>query len=119
MELRERKKYDRKRYLSIRTTKRYKEQWQKRKHLQGPHFRKLRRENKLKAIEYLGGRCAHCKQIFPTCVYDFHHIDPLTKEKSIGLLLSNNWSEKIIYEIKKCLLLCANCHRILHHVRKK
>lgn len=65
------------------------------------------------AIEYLGGKCTHCQQSFPSIVYDFHHVNPSEKD----FILSEHWGDsrdKIWNELDKCILLCANCHRIEH-----
>lgn len=70
------------------------------------------RINKLKAIEYLGGQCTDCKTSYPQYVYDFHHIDPTIKDFGIARIMQ--W-ENIILELDKCVLLCANCHRIRHN----
>ena len=43
---------------------------------------------------------------------DFHHIDK-TKEKLVSILSKNN--QQLKKEIKKCIPLCANCHRHRHH----
>ena len=52
-------------------------------------------------------------------IYDFHHRDPKTKIKNIGELLQSrnslNMSKKLLEELDKCDLLCANCHRRKHH----
>jgi NAD-dependent dihydropyrimidine dehydrogenase PreA subunit len=69
------------------------------------------RKNKLKAIEYLGGHCADCKNEFPPYVYDFHHLDPTIKDSNIARIMGRKW-ENIVSELDKCILLCANCHRI-------
>jgi len=65
------------------------------------------------AIDLLGGKCNDCMQEYTYQVYDFHHLDPKTKEF--------NWDyarrvskTRMIEELKKCVLLCANCHRIRH-----
>jgi hypothetical protein len=71
-------------------------------------------EQKLKAIEYLGGKCNKCGGEFPHYVYDFHHRDPTEKEKKTSQLRYGSW-EKFKLELDKCDLLCANCHRIEHH----
>ena len=76
--------------------------------------RKLRNEKKIKAIEYLGGKCMKCGGEFQPCVFDFHHRNPAEKEHKIGTLCSRSW-ENIVKELDKCDLLCANCHRIEHH----
>lgn len=64
------------------------------------------------AIDYLGGKCMRCGGVFPRCVYDFHHRDPATKIDSISNLLGK--PKMLKEELKKCDLLCANCHRIRH-----
>lgn len=73
-----------------------------------------RRIIKEKAIEHLGGKCVDCGlENAKSCVYDFHHIDPTQKDFSI----SNNSKsfESIKPELDKCILLCANCHRLRHN----
>ena len=69
---------------------------------------------KIKAIEYLGGECQDCGGKFPEAVYDFHHLDPTEKEAGIAALTSDKGWGKILEELDKCVLLCANCHRIRH-----
>lgn len=71
------------------------------------------RSNKLKGIEYLGGKCADCGGEFPPYIYDFHHIDPSVKEHTITRIMGRNW-EGIKPELDKCVLLCAHCHRTRH-----
>jgi len=65
------------------------------------------------AINYLGGVCIDCKQPYHPAVYQFHHIDPQTKDFSWdkGRLRSLSSVKK---ELDKCVLLCANCHAIRH-----
>ncbi len=75
--------------------------------------RKKRKENKLKAIEYCGGECKHCG--YNKCIdaMDFHHLNPEEKDLNIKSLINCSWS-RIEEELKKCILLCANCHREEH-----
>lgn len=75
--------------------------------------RNKRRERWLEAIDLLGGKCSKCLQVFDPVCYDFHHPDPTNKELTIGenMLLGK---ERLFKEIKKCVLLCANCHRLTH-----
>jgi len=70
--------------------------------------------NKERAIEYLGGKCKDCGEVYIKDVYDFHHRNPKEKDFSIGNSLLYKW-EKIEPELDKCDLLCSNCHRIRHY----
>jgi hypothetical protein len=57
--------------------------------------------------------CADCGESFPAKVMDFHHVG----EKLFELSKAANWQRKISdidAEIAKCVLLCANCHRLRH-----
>ena len=62
----------------------------------------------------LASRCAVCGESEPACL-DFHHLDPATKDFTIGEASSHGASwNKVKIEIAKCLVLCANCHRKVH-----
>ena len=50
---------------------------------------------------------------------DFHHEDPTTKEGNVHRFVSNGQFARAYEEIKKCIVLCANCHRIHHHEEKQ
>jgi hypothetical protein len=55
--------------------------------------------------------CVVCGEREPVCI-DFHHIDPATKTAGVAKLLRDNRSlEMILEEIRKCIAVCANCHR--------
>ena len=58
--------------------------------------------------------CARCSQNH-IATLDFHHIDPEEKEYNVSKLVSNKMFTKAYKEIKKCIVLCANCHRIHHY----
>lgn len=69
---------------------------------------------KLEAIQYKGGKCIDCGIQSPhSCIYDFHHLDPNTKEYE-WVKLRQMSDQKIKDELDKCILLCSNCHRIRH-----
>ena len=59
--------------------------------------------------------CIDCGNSYPSCVMEFHHRDPSEKSFTIGEELGRN-RDRIIAEIAKCDLICANCHRIRTHV---
>lgn len=53
-------------------------------------------------------------------VLEFHHLDKKQKDFNISVAYYNRVGmEKIRQEIKKCVILCANCHRITHWVENK
>jgi predicted HNH restriction endonuclease len=76
--------------------------------------RENKRVRKNLAIAYLGGMCNKCKNTFHPAVYEFHHVDPATKDRDPSKMLSLKW-ERVTTELDKCILLCANCHRLTHH----
>lgn len=49
-------------------------------------------------------------------VLDFHHRDSKTKENTINHLIKSGSADKLILELKKCDVLCANCHREFHYL---
>lgn len=58
-------------------------------------------------------RCAKCG-FDNSAALDFHH-PRKDKEFSIGDSVRAGWSiARVQREIAKCVVLCANCHRILH-----
>lgn len=69
---------------------------------------------KWELIEMLGGKCQKCGYNKCHVAFDFHHKDS-NKENSISVMLKWVSKEKILKEAKKCILLCANCHRELHY----
>lgn len=77
------------------------------------HF-KIARQRTVKAalVGAMGGCCQNCKGVFEPAVYDFHHVH--AKEGDPSRLIGNASIQKIAEELEKCVLLCANCHRIEH-----
>lgn len=63
-------------------------------------------------------QCSHCGVSHPA-VMDFHHVIRDKDKKSVNLLISNGRYSAAREEIKKCIPLCANCHRILHWDEEK
>jgi len=59
-------------------------------------------------------RCVDCGENHPATL-DFHHTNPAEKERSLGDIGKYGWSRtKVLAEIAKCVVLCANCHRKRH-----
>ena len=44
----------------------------------------------------------------------FHHRDPGRKLEKIGRLISKGRYRALVEEIRKCEILCGNCHRMVH-----
>jgi transposase-like protein len=61
-----------------------------------------------KLIEEAGGKCTLCGYDKWRGALEFHHKDPKLKIRAIKVDVGIN---KLREEVKKCILLCANCHR--------
>jgi len=62
-----------------------------------------------------GLKCNRCPEDH-IATLQFHHIDPSQKDAVLARVVSNGWSKKkILKEIEKCEILCANCHAKEHH----
>ena len=49
-------------------------------------------------------------------VLEFHHLKSENKDFDIGSVFNKRYGLKgIKEEIEKCIILCANCHKILHY----
>src|SRR5574343_765703 len=59
--------------------------------------------------------CADCGNRFPPCAMDFHHTEANGKVDGIAQLVNSGSITKLMVEIEKCEIICANCHRIRHH----
>lgn len=84
-------------------------------------MRRLRQDRERRSAQYeefdaykveLG--CAECGYNTFACALDFHHRDPADKERRVT---HATWKTPTgVAELEKCVLLCANCHRVEHHV---
>jgi len=74
------------------------------------------KKNKITEIKEQSKGCIKCgeKRHY---LLDFHHKDPESKTFQISQGTSKGW-KKIEEEIKKCVLLCSNCHREFHYFEK-
>lgn len=66
------------------------------------------------ALDAFGGECGICGYRKCTQALEFHHVSPSEKDFSIGSSNIANWS-KIVVELRKCVMVCTNCHRELHY----
>lgn len=75
---------------------------------------KEQREKNKKYVNNIKKRskCSICGES-EVCCLEFHHLDPSTKVDSIMNML-NESRGTLIKEIKKCIVLCSNCHKKVH-----
>lgn len=69
---------------------------------------KLRLRNVVKALK--NKPCTDCQGWFEPCQMDFDHRDPAIKRFSISQSVHS--TKTILEEVRKCDLVCANCHRL-------
>ena len=74
-----------------------------------------RKNTKDRMVAAMGSCCQICGYNKCTSALEFHHVNPLEKERGFGELRANNtkWSS-IVEELKKCIMLCSNCHKEVH-----
>lgn len=75
---------------------------------------KRRKYIKKEAVAYKGGKCNHCHRVYPPSVFEFHHTDPSQKDFAISKSGYCRSLDAVKAELEKCIMLCANCHRIEH-----
>ncbi len=57
--------------------------------------------------------CCLCGESNPICL-DFHHVIQEEKSDWIHRLISLNSRKKLEIELRKCAVVCSNCHRKIH-----
>lgn len=77
--------------------------------------KRWRKNSKKRIIDSMGGCCQICGYNRCTYALALHHIDPNEKEIGLGAYRANprSWN-KIVEELRKCVLLCHNCHSEVH-----
>ncbi|QZE11250.1 HNH endonuclease [Streptomyces phage Forrest] len=79
------------------------------------HYERVRKSrNALKKYVYeylLSNPCVDCGEGRPQCL-DFDHIDPSAKSGDITTMMKNGNRIQLLAEIEKCVVRCANCHRV-------
>lgn len=63
----------------------------------------------------MGDKCNICGYNKSKNALAFHHVDPSKKDFSISSARASalNW-QKTVEEVKKCILVCHNCHSEIH-----
>ena len=83
------------------------------------HF-KARRKDLIKQafVALFNNQCLICNNSYDLAAYDFHHLNQEDKLDHLSIIIVNNGIKEISKEMSKCVLLCSNCHRILHNKNK-
>lgn len=63
----------------------------------------------------MGGKCQCCNYNACSSALAFHHIDPSQKDLGFGTVRATpkKW-ESVVNELRKCILVCHNCHSEIH-----
>jgi hypothetical protein len=59
-----------------------------------------------------GDKCGICGLVDHPIIYDFHHLDPNSKDMQLSARVVS-W-KKAAEEARKCVMLCSHCHRKVH-----
>ena len=65
-------------------------------------------------VKQKGGKCQLCGFDKYNGALEFHHKDPTKKDSSMSKMTRMADSAEVQRELEKCILLCANCHRMTH-----
>ena len=76
---------------------------------------KARQKRKQEIVDIMGNKCVLCGYHKNITALELHHIIKEEKEFSICSQGSFPKYDTLIPELKKCVLLCANCHREIHN----
>lgn len=77
------------------------------------HVTAWRLRTKQRLVDLKGGKCERCGYDKYNGALEFHHHDPGQKEFSLNQGNTRAWG-RLVEEVEKCSLLCANCHREVH-----
>jgi hypothetical protein len=80
------------------------------------YVKKWKHRLKEELVILAGGKCIDCEKSYPPFVMDFHHRDPEDKLFTVNAGTRNK--TKAFEEVKKCDLLCSNCHRTRTHKQR-
>ncbi len=106
-------------YIDINQQKKYQRDWYQ-KNKERLHLKQQKKRDKKRKYvnDYKKEQaCNECGKNDIRCL-DFHHLD--RKSRTISEIVRKTYSlVYLIEEMKKCIVLCSNCHRILHYEERK
>ena len=72
-----------------------------------------RKRLKERLLYVMGNKCCVCGYNKCNSALEFHHLNPDEKDFTLGANANISFA-RANEEIKKCILVCANCHREIH-----
>lgn len=79
-----------------------------------------RKRIKIRMIQAFHNKCCICEKTFIPEIYEFHHINASEKTKGLSYGVAYSWSwKRIVQELRKCIMVCANCHRLIEYGNKE
>lgn len=96
--------------------RRQKELYQKNKKVYLKRNRERRERYKRIVDEIKSAPCMDCGKLYPPWVMDLDHVRG-EKIRDVSKLNSFSTEKKLLEEIEKCDVVCANCHRQRTHDR--
>jgi hypothetical protein len=73
--------------------------------------RKRQDENYLYLGDVFGPACLDCGREYPMPIFEYHHLDPATKNGPLSIYWQ--WPRVEAY-VRGCVQLCPTCHRLRH-----
>lgn len=77
-------------------------------------------KNKRRAVIYKAKSkpCADCGLTYLPCQMQFDHTNPANKVATVNQLYQSSAISEVLKEIKKCEVVCANCHALRTYLRQ-
>jgi len=75
---------------------------------------KRQRRYKDMYVKQKGGCCQSCGFNKYNGALEFHHIDPSQKDSKMSKMTRRPDNPEVQRELAKCVLVCSNCHRMIH-----
>ena len=104
-------------YKNLEVRRKYINAWKRKKYAEDSEWRERKNRYKKDTIEWFREykeslKCELCGEDRAPCL-DFHHV--IEKRKEISQMVASGWSvATILDEIEKCMVVCSNCHRMIH-----
>jgi predicted Zn-ribbon and HTH transcriptional regulator len=76
------------------------------------HRRRYWRSQAQKLLELRSVPCQDCSGVFSPYSMEFDHRDPCSKSQRVMAMVGRAGIRRILEEVAKCDVVCANCHRM-------